>query len=70
MTRAEYINGGAMLTCKRGSELPQSRLNADLVREIRRNRHGLTAKQWAEKLGLHVRTIDAVRTFKSWRHVL
>lgn len=28
-----------------------------------------TSKQWAEELGLHIRTIDAVRMRKNWKHV-
>lgn len=66
--REEYLTR-AIEFAVRGNDLPHAKLNSDLVREIRINRHGLTAKAWAEKLGLHQRTIDKVRDFKSWRHV-
>lgn len=48
---------------------PNARLNAEAVRAIRRNTEGLTAKQWAERLGVHVRTVEAVRSYQNWRHV-
>lgn len=69
MNRAQYLCGGAHLTARRGNDLPHAKLNPDLVREIRTNRHGLTAKQWADQLGLHVRTVDKVRDRRSWSHV-
>ena len=69
MTRQEYEIWGAKATCKRGNDLPQAKLNPDLVREIRANRHGWTAKQWAQKLGLHERTITGVRERTRWGHV-
>lgn len=53
----------------RGRELPQSKLTDDIVRRIRENKDGLTASQWAEKLGVHRRTIDGVRSYRTWRHV-
>ena len=45
MTRHEYRNGGALQYTKRGNDLPQARLTPELVREIRANRQGMTAKQ-------------------------
>lgn len=69
MTRREYANGGAREVCPRGNDLPQAKLNPELVREIRINQHGWTAKQWANHLGLHQRTIDKVRGYRSWIHV-
>ena len=53
----------------RGTDLPQSKLNPELVRQIRRNPNGWTAKRWAEELGVHVRTVEAVQSYKNWRHV-
>ena len=69
MTREEYLCGGARMTCPRGNRLPHAKLNPELVLEIRKNRHGLTAKQWAEKLNVHVRTIEGVRSYRTWGHV-
>jgi hypothetical protein len=57
------------MVCKRGVALPHAKLNDGLVREIRANREGWTAAQWAEHLGLHKRTIDSVRQFARWVHV-
>lgn len=67
MTREEYRNGGAYLTAARGSQLPQARLTPADVRNIRRS--GQTARQLAEQFGVHIRTIDKVRQFISWRHI-
>ena len=68
MTRAEYL-ANPHPYCRRGNDLPHARLTPDLVRAIRRNVHGWTAKQWAQHLGLHIRTIEGVRVFRTWRHV-
>jgi predicted DNA-binding protein (UPF0251 family) len=68
MTRDEYLSR-AHEFAPRGERLPHARLNAETVRAIRTNRRGLTARQWAEKLGVHQRTIDKVRDYRSWRHV-
>lgn len=67
MTRSEYLSR-AYEFARRGEQLPHARLNTDLVRQIRSNR-AMTAKQWAEKLGVHVRTITGVREYRTWRHV-
>lgn len=69
MRRDEFLSGTAHYSAKRGNDLPHAKLNPEKVREIRRNRRGLTARQWAQELGLHVRTIEAVRAYKNWRHV-
>lgn len=53
----------------RGEARPNARLTEAKVRDIRRNVHGLTAKQWAERLGVHIRTVEAVRSYSNWRHV-
>lgn len=70
MTRHEYQLYGAKSCAKRGNELPQAKLNPDLVREIRKNVKGLTARQWAVKLNLHLRTIESVRSRARWAHVI
>lgn len=69
MTHHEYLTYGARMTAKRGTDLPHARLNPAAVREIRENTKGLTAKQWAAKYGVHQRTIDKVRDYRSWVHV-
>jgi hypothetical protein len=68
MNRNEYLSISTS-TARRGSDLPQSKLNPELVREIRTNRLGMTAKAQAVKYGVHYRTIEKVRHFASWRHV-
>jgi hypothetical protein len=68
MTRSEYLSTSKS-NARRGSDLPQSKLNPALVREIRINRLGMTAKAQAEKYGVHYRTIEKVRHFESWRSV-
>lgn len=55
--------------CRRGSELPHAKLTADTVREIRANRRGWTARQWSAHLGVHVRTVEAIRAYRTWVHV-
>lgn len=69
MTRHEYRLYGAKVLCKRGNDLPQAKLSPLLVRKIRENRRGLTAKQWAAELGVHYRTIENVRSRARWGHV-
>lgn len=70
MTRREYVNGGARLVCKRGTDLPHARLDPDKVRAIRANAEGWTSKQWAAHYGVHQRTIEAVRGYRNWVHVI
>ena len=66
--RREYLSRMREFAA-RGSALPQSRLNPELVREIRATRGKRTAKSWAQELGTHQRTIDKVRDYGSWVHV-
>ena len=67
MNRFEYLSTGAILTARRGVDLPQSRLTPNIVREIRINRHGMTAKEQAAVYGVHFRTIQKVRYYDTWR---
>ncbi len=53
----------------RGEQLSHAKLNSDRVRAIRSNPRGWPAHRWAREFGVHVRTIDAVCSFKNWRHV-
>jgi hypothetical protein len=69
MTRTEYRNGGALQHAIRGNALPHARLTPDLVRDIRANRQGLTARQWAATIGCHYRTIEKVRHYETWIHI-
>jgi hypothetical protein len=63
-----------------GNELPQSKLTPLLVIEIRRRNEEkqkriaelnakYSAKAIAADLGVHVRTIEKVLRYESWRHV-
>ena len=67
MTRDEYLQRHHEFH-KRGNALPQSKLTPAIVRQIRAN-NDWTARQWAEHLGLHQRTIEAVRQYRRWGHV-
>ena len=53
----------------RGNQLPNAKLNPDLVRAIRENRRGMTDKQQAEVYGVNPNTIFRVRHYAAWRHV-
>lgn len=69
----------SILHVKRGSELPWAKLTEEdvsLIRELVRERDALKAQlreltnaKIAEKIGVHVRTIDRVTTYEGWRHV-
>lgn len=69
MTRDEYTRR-AHEFASRGERRPNARLNADSVRLIRKNRYGRTAKQLAEMYGVHYRTIEKVRHYETWAHVI
>lgn len=43
------------------------KLTESQVQEIRENRRGLTMKQQAAIYNVHLRTIQKVRYFESWR---
>ena len=68
ITREEWRQT-ARAYAKRGNDLPHARLNPDLVRNIRRNPNGWTARRWADALGVHVRTVEKVQRRLSWEHV-
>lgn len=53
----------------KGTSLPKARLDEAKVKAIRENRHGWPAWKWAELYNVHIRTIDKVRNYGSWRHV-
>jgi len=55
---------------KNGNDLPQSKLNPGIVRKIRiQAESGITAKSQSSEYGVHIRTIEAIRSYKTWRHV-
>ena len=66
MNRREYLNGGSYLSALRGNDLPQAKLNEEIVGEIRKNIKGLTMKQMAEKYGVHKNTIQSVIYRRTW----
>ena len=68
MDRIEYQQRAREMA-RRGNQITHARLNESAVREIRRNRHGLTMKQQAEIFGVHHRTIEKVRYYETWAHV-
>lgn len=59
----------AAIKQKYGNEWNHSRLNPDLVRQIRKSVYKKPARIWAEELGVHIRTIEKVREGNSWRQV-
>lgn len=68
MTRDEY-RLRAREMARRGTALPQAKLDASKVREIRENPSGLTRQARADRFGVHINTIDKVLTYRSWVHV-
>lgn len=66
--RGEYLARAAEFA-PRGTALPHAVLDEAKVRAIRANRAGWSRRQWAEHLGVHVRTIDKVATRETWAHV-
>ena len=80
MNRQEYESTGAYLTCRRGEDLPQSKLTEADVRKIKRlhakkqalvkrlhDRYG--CKGLAAQFGVHECTIEKVLQRNSWVHV-
>ena len=55
--------------CKRGVDLPQSKLTEDDVRDIRKNVKGLTDKQQAEKYNMSSVSIYKIRKYERWSHI-
>jgi len=55
---------------KSGNQLPHAKLNQSIVRKIRiQAEHGITAKSQSSEYGVHIRTIEAIRSYKTWRNV-
>jgi DNA-binding CsgD family transcriptional regulator len=67
------------MKAKRGSQLPQSKLNEKLVAKIRKTvaererlkvvLRGMTNAAIAKQYGVHIRTIDRVTAGENWSHV-
>jgi len=69
INRHEYLCN-TIYYAKRGNELPHAKMNADQVRKIRiDSEQGVTAKSQASEYGVHIRTIEAIRSYKTWVHV-
>lgn len=69
MTRDEYLSRAVELA-SRGESRPNARLNAEKVRAIRQNSDKNTARQLANIYGVHYRTIEKVRHYETWVHVI
>jgi|GEM_PF-6680357 len=55
---------------KSGEALPHSKLTAEEVRKIRiAADNGITAKSQASEYGVHIRTIEAIRSYKTWANI-
>jgi len=46
-----------------------TKLTADLVMQIHRNKSGLTDTEWGRKLNMHPTTIYNARIGKRWKHL-
>jgi hypothetical protein len=67
------------LKAKRGSQLPQSKLNEKLIKKIRKTvaererirvvLRNMTNAALAKQYGVHVRTIDRVTAGENWGYV-
>ena len=69
MTRHDYLCNPTAYA-RQGNQLPHAKANPDMVRKIRIEQgRGVTAKCQASEYGLHIRTIEAIRSYKTWRHV-
>lgn len=69
ITRREYLQNTIQYT-KRGNELPHAKLDADKVRKIRiAVDAGATSKSLAAEYGVHIRTIEKIRSYETWVHV-
>lgn len=69
MSRDEYLQLIRMMA-KRGEALPHAKLTADDVRTIRAVGLSKTARQLAEEFGVHHRTVEKIRSYETWRHVI
>jgi hypothetical protein len=69
INRHEYLCN-TLYYAKRGNSLPHAKVNPEIVRKIRiDSEQGVTAKCQASEYGVHIRTIEAIRSYKTWVHV-
>lgn len=79
MERGEYQSRARSMAL-RGQDLGQSKLNDDLIKEIRSAatqrenlrkhiRENLSNDALAKRYGVHVRTIEKVQQYESWSHI-
>ncbi len=69
INRHEYLCN-TLYYAKRGNDLPQAKVNKEIVRKIRiQAEQGITAKYQASEYGVHIRTIEAIRSYKTWANV-
>lgn len=64
MSRSEYLERAHEFAHR-----ASAKLSPDDVKAIRANRSGMTAKQWAERLGVHYRTVEKAQSFETWGNV-
>lgn len=68
LSRDEYLTR-AREFASRGNARPNARLNPEIVKAIRANVRGKSARKFAEELGVHIRTVEKVQRFETWGHV-
>ena len=56
--------------CKHGTDLPQSKLDADKVRQIRADAGTYSQRQLADRYQVHQTTIHKILTYTTWVHIL
>lgn len=80
MNRDEFLSGGAYQTAKHGEDLPWAKLNAETVKQIRRQHERkqklidrlnerYSAEAFAERLGVHKNTVVKALAYATWRQV-
>ena len=69
LPRDEYLARNREF-CKHGTDLPQSKLDADMVRQIRADAGTHSQRQLAKRYQVHQTTIHKILTYTTWVHVL
>ena len=67
LSRDEWAAGMTRLYVKRGTELPHAKLTPEIVQALRADDR--PAREWAERLGVHVNTVWRARSRENWGHV-
>lgn len=55
---------------RRGEDLPQAKLNAEIVRKLRETTYLIPAREWADRLGVSKSAIERARQGETWGHVV